>query len=132
LVALIQAGLVESVHDCADGGLAVSLAECAFPKGVGLTVNLKSYQLPPEFALFGEDASRVLLSCDPANLARIKQVAGEYGLFADVLGETGGDRVGIALDGKSVISATVSELREAYESALEKALRAEPAAVAAD
>jgi phosphoribosylformylglycinamidine synthase II len=132
LVALIQAGLVESVHDSADGGLAVSLAECAFPKGVGLVVNVKSYQLPPEFALFGEDASRVVLSCDPANLARIKQVAGEYGLFADVLGETGGDRVEIALDGTSVISATVSELREAYESALEKALRPEPAAVAAD
>src|SRR5712671_2171965 len=130
LVALIQAGLVESVHDSADGGLAVSLAECSFPKGVGLVVNVKSYQLPPEFALFGEDASRVVLSCDPANLARIKQVAGEYGLFADVLGETGGDRVEIALDGTSVISATVSELREAYESALEKALRAEPAAAA--
>src|SRR5437667_4320966 len=32
LVALIQAGLVESVHDCADGGLAVSLAECSLPK----------------------------------------------------------------------------------------------------
>ena len=32
LVALIQAGLVESAHDCADGGLAVALAEAAFLK----------------------------------------------------------------------------------------------------
>ena len=132
LVAVIQAGLVESVHDCADGGLAVALAESALPKGVGLTVSLTLRGLPVEFVLFGEDASRVVLSCDPGNLARIKQVAQEYGLFADMLGETGGDRVNIGLEGKTVVSATVAELREAYEDALEKALHAEPSAAAAD
>ncbi len=31
----IQAGLVESAHDCADGGLAVALVECSLPAGVG-------------------------------------------------------------------------------------------------
>jgi phosphoribosylformylglycinamidine synthase subunit PurL len=35
LVAMIQAGLVESAHDCADGGLAVALVESALPAGVG-------------------------------------------------------------------------------------------------
>jgi len=59
-------------------------------------------------------------------------LTGEYGLFADVLGETGGDRVEITLDGNTMASATVAELGEAYENALEKALRAEPSAVAAD
>ena len=132
LVALIRAGLVESVHDCADGGLAVSLAECALPKSVGLNVNLKSHDLPADFVLFGEDAGRVVLSCDPAHLVRIQQVAQDYSLFADVLGETGSDRVEIALDGKPVISATVAELDEAYESALENALRTEQREVAAD
>ncbi len=82
LVALIQAGLVESVHDCADGGLAVALAESTFPKGIGLTVTLPSQALPPEFLLFGEDASRVVLSCDRSNLPRIQLIAVEYGLFA--------------------------------------------------
>jgi phosphoribosylformylglycinamidine synthase len=132
LVSLIQAGLVESAHDCADGGLAVALAESALPRGVGLTVSLPARALPAEFLLFGEDASRVVLSCDPSNLPRIQQVAVEYDLFADVLGETGGDRVEIALNSKTVVSATVSELCEAYESALEKALRTEPVAAAAD
>ena len=132
MVTLIQAGLVGSVHDCADGGLAVSLAECALPKGVGLNVNLKAHDLPAEFVLFGEDASRVVLSCDAGNLARIQQVAGDFGLFADLLGETGGDRVEIALDGNTMVSATVAELGEVYENALERALRTEPSAVAAD
>src|SRR5262249_39857404 len=109
--------------------LAVALAESAFPKGIGLEVNLTAHGLPPEFALFGEDASRVVLCCDPNELPRIKQMAVEYGLFADVLGETGGDRVEIALDGLPMISATVSDLSAAYEDALEKTLRTEPAAV---
>ena len=132
LVALIHAGLAESVHDCSDGGLAVALAESAFPKGIGLTVTLPSAALPPEFLLFGEDASRALLSCDPSNLPRIQLLAVEYGLFADVLGETGGDRMEIRFDGEPMVSATVAELHDAYESALEKALRAEPGVAAAD
>jgi phosphoribosylformylglycinamidine synthase len=132
LVAIIRAGLVESAHDCSDGGLAVALVESALPGGVGLSVRLPGQQVAPEFMLFGEDASRVVLSCDPIQLPRIKQVAEEYGVFADVLGETGSDRVEIAVDSQSVISASVAELREEYEGVLERALRTEPRVVAAD
>jgi len=132
LVAIIRAGLVESAHDCADGGLAVALVESALPGRVGLSVRLPGQQVAPEFLLFGEDASRVVLSCDPIQLPRIKQVAEEYGVFADVLGETGSDRVEISVDGQAVISASVQELRDAYEGALERALRAEPGVAAAD
>jgi phosphoribosylformylglycinamidine synthase len=132
LVAIIRAGLVESAHDCSDGGLAVALVESALPGGVGLSVRLPGQHLAPEFLLFGEDASRVVLSCDPMHLTRIKQVAEEYGIFADVLGETGSDRVEISVDGQSVISAGIAELREAYEGALERALRTEVGVAAAD
>src|SRR6202051_831807 len=123
LVALIRAGLVESAHDCSDGGLAMSLVESALPGGVGFGVRLPGQQVATEFLLFGEDASRVVLSCDPIRLPRIQQVAEEYDVFADVLGETGSDRVEIAVNGQPVISASVAELREAYEGALERALR---------
>jgi phosphoribosylformylglycinamidine synthase subunit PurL len=125
LVAIIRAGLAESAHDCSDGGLAVALVESALPGGVGLSVRLTVQQVALEFMLFGEDASRVVLSCDPIQLPRIKQVAEEYGVFADVLGETGSDRVEISVGGQPVISASVVELREAYEGALERALRTE-------
>jgi phosphoribosylformylglycinamidine synthase len=132
LVAIIRAGLVESAHDCSDGGLAVALVESALPGGIGLSVRFPGQQLALEFLLFGEDASRVVLSCDPIHLPRIKQVAEEYGVFADVLGETGSDRVEISVDGQSVISARIAELRDAYEGALERALRTEPGVAAAD
>jgi len=132
LIEMIQGSLVESAHDCSSGGVAVALVEPAFPKGLGLRVDVASSGLPAEFALFGEDASRVVLACDPTHLPGIKQIAAKHGLAVDVLGETGSDQIEIKLDGRVVVSASVAELREAYESALEKALRTEPAAVAAD
>jgi phosphoribosylformylglycinamidine synthase len=132
VIELIQQGLADSVHDCAEGGLAVALAEKAFAKGVGARVNLVSNGLPAEFVLFGEDASRIVLSCDPENVSRIQQVAEKYGIGADVLGETIPERLEISLDGTVVVSAGVSELNQAYETALESTLRTDPELVAAD
>ena len=132
VIELIQQGLVESVHDCAEGGLGVALAEKAFAKCVGARVNLASSGLPAEYVLFGEDASRILLSCDPVNVARIQEIAREYGIAADVLGETIPERLEISIDGKVVVSAGVSDLSKVYESALESTLRTDPELVAAD
>jgi phosphoribosylformylglycinamidine synthase subunit PurL len=130
LVEMIQAGLVESAHDCSSGGLAVALAESAFPQGIGLSVDVASSGLPAEFTLFGEDASRVVLACDPAHLAGIKQIAAKHGFSVEVLGETVRGKVEIKVDGQVTISASVDELSEEYEAALEKALRTEPETVA--
>jgi phosphoribosylformylglycinamidine synthase len=132
IIELIQQGLVDSVHDCSDGGVAVALAEKAFPKRVGARVNLTSGEVFAEFALFGEDASRIVISCDPAHLTRIQQVAESHGISAEAIGQTVPDRLEISLDGKPVVSAAVSELSAAYESALESALRTDPELLAAD
>jgi len=131
LIELGQQELIDSAHDCSDGGIVVALAEKAFPMGSGARVNLTSADLFAEYTLFGEDASRVVVSCDPVNLARIKEVAEKHGIAADRIGETIPGKLEISLDGKAVISATVSELRAAYEAALEAALRTDPELVAA-
>src|SRR6185369_9930960 len=56
----IAQGLAESSHDIGDGGLAVALAEsCA--EGIGASISLNS-ALRPEFGLFHEGPSRILLS----------------------------------------------------------------------
>jgi phosphoribosylformylglycinamidine synthase len=132
LVEIITGGLVDSAHDCSDGGVAVALAESAFPSGVGAKVKLAAQGLPAEFVLFGEDASRVVLSCDPSNLLRIQQVAVKYSLSAEHIGETVPEKIEIQLDGRVVVSAGVGELRGVYEGALERALHAEPEAVGGD
>jgi len=132
LVALIKEGLIESAHDCADGGLGVALVESALPAEIGLNVTLPKQQPALEFTLFAEDPSRVVISCDPARLERIQQVAAEFGVSADGLGETGSDRIEIRVDDQAVISASIRELRETYEGALERALRADPGVLDVD
>jgi phosphoribosylformylglycinamidine synthase II len=132
VIEMIQQSLVDSAHDCSEGGIAVALAEKAFAKGVGARVNLASSGLPAEFVLFGEDASRIVVSCDPGNVARIKQVAEKRGIVADVLGETIAERLEFSLDGQVVVSAAVSELNRIYEGALESSLRTDSELVSAD
>jgi phosphoribosylformylglycinamidine synthase len=127
VVELIDSGLVDSAHDCSEGGLAVALAEAAFGSGIGCNVDLSSQGLAPEFVLFGEDASRIVISCDPANLAGIKEVAAKQGIAADRIGETGSSNVEIKIDGRVVVAASIAELRDVYENSLERALRSDMA-----
>ncbi len=132
IVELIGAGLIDSAHDCSDGGLAVALARVSFNKGIGCRAELSSNGLASEFVLFGEDAGRIVISCDPAHLARIKQVAKKYGIFADELGETVSGSLEIKVDRQVAISGRISDFNESYEGALETALRSDPATVAVD
>jgi phosphoribosylformylglycinamidine synthase len=127
IIELIEAGLVDSAHDCAQGGLAVALARCSFEKGIGCSVNLVANGLATEFVLFGEDSSRIVISCDPTNVARIKEVGAENGVSADLLGETVSGSIEVKVNGRVAVSAPVSDLRDEYEGALEQALRSAPA-----
>jgi len=127
IVELIRQELVESAHDLSEGGLAVALAESAFPHGVGTRIHLASNGLPPEFLLFGEDASRILISCAREHVRRIQGLAAECGIWADVLGETIPEKIEIVVDGRPVVSATVAQLKDPWAGALERALHVETA-----
>ena len=125
LLELIGAGLIESAHDCSEGGLAVCLAEAGFAAQIGANVELASGGLPAEVVLFGEDASRVLVSCDPKNTQRIQEIGVKYNMAADPIGQTAPENFAIRLDGKAVVSAPLSHLKDAWEHALERALQSE-------
>ena len=122
IIEMIDAGLVESAKDCAEGGVAVVLAKCGFEHGIGCEVDLNSDGLLPEFVLFGEDGSRILVSCDLKNVERIKEVAVQYALSAEHIGQTAPDNVQIKVDGETAIAAGISELKETWSGALERAL----------
>lgn len=106
----MAAGLIESAHDCSDGGLAVTLAESCFAKRIGARISLKSEGVPAEFQLFGEDASRILVSCPTENLQQVREVAVKWGVSADPIGETVTENLSIAVDGRTVVSAPVEDL----------------------
>jgi len=125
VIEMIDAGLVDSAKDCSEGGLAVAVAECCYGHEIGAQVELGSRGVPPEFLLFGEDASRILISCDPKNVERIKEIAGKFTVSAEQIGSTISGNLEIRMDGKAAVAAEVSELKAAWAGALERALHVE-------
>lgn len=84
VTAAIQAGLVQSAHDCAEGGLAIALAESAFDKGFGLNVAVSL----PAAQLFSETQSRFVLSVAPDKQAAFEALVGAA---ATAIGEVTAD-----------------------------------------
>jgi phosphoribosylformylglycinamidine synthase len=117
LVAAAGETLLSSAHDCGDGGLAVTLAECAIGSGHGFAVTLAS-DLPTHVALFSESAARAVVSVDPTGEDRLVQLAGDHGVPLLRLGETGGPRA--VVDGH--LDLTVAELTDAWEGAFPRLL----------
>lgn len=95
----IRAGWVKSAHDCSEGGLAVTLAECCFTKNVALNtprftgaqVDLSTLKCARKDALlFGETQSRIVVSASPANADKILAKAKEHSVPAAVIGKVTG------------------------------------------
>jgi phosphoribosylformylglycinamidine synthase subunit PurL len=122
---LIETGVIESAHDCADGGVSVALAEAAFVSGMGAEIDLSSNGLFTEAVLFAEDASRIVITCDSKKAQDIQQVAIKWGVRADRIGQTVPENLVIKVDGHTAVTALVSDLRQQWETALPRALHAE-------
>jgi len=117
---LASLSLVRSACDISDGGIAVALAQAAFPHSIGADVTQEqSLMTAPLFGLFAEPATTVLLSADPAKVSDIQRIAQEQGFFVARIGTTGGDRLEIKVYGDTFVSASLNELREPWSTSLE-------------
>ncbi|HEX7957777.1 MAG TPA: AIR synthase-related protein, partial [Pyrinomonadaceae bacterium] len=130
-----EEGLLQSAHDCSDGGLAVALAECCFSSlgrgGLGASVELGG-DLSATAQLFGETPSRVVVSFEEAQRTRLERIAAQAGAPLKVVGRTGGTRLRIKAAGSEQVSQEVSELEALWRGALGARLKAEVIATAAE
>jgi phosphoribosylformylglycinamidine synthase len=120
----IRDGLVSSAHDCSEGGLAVALAECCVSNNdahMGARVSIDSDALRPDFMLFGEDQSRIVISAPATNAEKILAIASEEGVASEVIGTVGGHRLTIG----SLIDLEVGEMAEGYLRSIEEAVSLE-------
>jgi len=119
----IRAGLVNSSHDCSEGGLAVALAECCISfkeRMIGATIDNLPFEIRMDALLFGETQSRIIISCDRRYLGKIEEIAKRNGVLLRVIGETGGESLRI-LHGKSeIINLPLNDLNRHWRGALEK------------
>ena len=112
---LIADGLVSAVHDCADGGAAVAMAEMALAGKIGFT-SVIAPNLPPLAGLyFGEDQGRYLVTAK--DMSAIAERAKAIGIAAVPLGQTGGAACIFRKQADGSESAvTLAALREASDS----------------
>ncbi|MDP6101854.1 MAG: phosphoribosylformylglycinamidine synthase subunit PurL [Dehalococcoidia bacterium] len=113
----IEEGLLHSAHDCADGGLAVALAESCLAGGIGFNGNF-SINSGWDAALFGEAQSRIVVSLAPDDLAAVEKLASEQDVPWVQLGSVG--RATFSLP--PLIDAPLDQLEAAWKGGLEKAL----------
>ncbi|HXE01999.1 MAG TPA: phosphoribosylformylglycinamidine synthase subunit PurL [Hyphomicrobium sp.] len=128
---LIREGRVAAVHDCADGGLLVAIAEMALAGGKhglsressGLGVELYPYEgkLPAHAIWFGEDQGRYVVEVTPQKAEEVLERARLLELPARIIGRTGGDAIGL----KGETALPLSELRAAHEAWMPKLMGAQ-------
>ena len=124
---LADAHLLKSAHDCSDGGLAVSIAECCFSslgrESVGAKIDLRSDGLSTSALLFGETPSRVVVTFAAGDLDKVRDLAGDCPF--QTIGNVTGHQLVISVDASPIISETVAKLQSAWNNSLEDEL--EPA-----
>jgi phosphoribosylformylglycinamidine synthase len=105
--------IAASAHDCSDGGLAVTLAECAIAGDTGFAISPPG-GLPDHVALFSESASRAVVSVAPDRAEALEEAARTHDVPFARLGETGGPRMVFG----GAFELPVAEARAIYDSAL--------------
>jgi phosphoribosylformylglycinamidine synthase len=129
LVEAAASGLLLSAHDASDGGLACALAEACFsgPGVLGIDVDLRGAVTPggreirPDALLFGESASRVVVSVSPANVAALEKLARARGVPFHVSGSVGGEGseavIRVRAGSGVLVETAVADLRRVWENA---------------
>jgi phosphoribosylformylglycinamidine synthase II len=101
------AALASCVHDAAEGGLGVALAECALAAGLGAdVVCVSSHKL---VELYGEGGGQAVVAVGEEGLGALEALAEETGVPLRWMGTAGGD---------TLLSTPLEELRSAYEGTL--------------
>jgi phosphoribosylformylglycinamidine synthase len=122
----VREGLAASAHDCSDGGLAVALAECCVWGNLGAAVKLTDEEsaVRLDACLFGESASRIVISATRKNAERIMEIASRHGAPVQELGRVKGDQLVISAARKTgqrparVIALPVSEMANTWRTTI--------------
>jgi len=139
LVNLASERAIFSAHDVSDGGIAVTLAECCFTsEGLAAEVSLattgaqesankealrREDELAAEIALFGEGGARAVVSSSPELLARVSQIAAQYGVRLEQIGTVTRGEFRIQYNGGNLIQGSVDSFQKAWSGSLAAALK---------
>ncbi|HKE87638.1 MAG TPA: phosphoribosylformylglycinamidine synthase subunit PurL [Vicinamibacterales bacterium] len=124
LVAGAGRRIIRSAHDCAEGGLAITAAECCFDSSLGVDLDLAGVSTDAagyqEVAtLFGESASRALVSVAADRVGDLLALAASEKVSAVRIGAVGGDRIKISVGGRRVLDEPLAVAEQIWSTAIE-------------
>jgi len=121
---MIREGLVASAHDLSDGGLSVCLAEKAIHSGLGAKVDLTSEPGQRlDALLFGEAQSRIVITAKEADADKLYSLARANEIDLHFIGTVQEGGFDLTIDGDSVFSLGIEELRKPYFSRIPDAMK---------
>ena len=117
---LIEKGLIQSAHDCSEGGLAIAVAESCFSASeetLGATLELES-TLRRDALMFGESQSRIVISFPEEMTNQIEDLALSYPVDFSLIGKTGGSQFTVSINSKEYIKQDIQSIKNIWKTTL--------------
>jgi len=120
----IKSKIINSAHDCSEGGLAITLAESCISEAermLGAVIKLdglKERDIRLDEVLFAETPSRIVVSISKDKLRVLEQIAEKYSISYQVLGNVSGKRLTIEYKGTPIIDFPLSTLSNTWRNAI--------------
>jgi phosphoribosylformylglycinamidine synthase len=120
LASLIRHGLVQSAHDCSEGGFGVALAECCISgeRKFGASVRIGDATDRMDLLLFNEAQSRAIISVSPENAEAVEKLCAASHSPLTRLGTVGGTDL-IVTNGQETLTWEIAELCETWYCSIE-------------
>lgn len=120
LVELVQRDMIRSAHDVSTGGLLVNILESLFPTGFGAELELYGDERP-DFFLFSEMPTRVVVSVDSSLTDEVKDFLEERGLDWMYVGRIVNERIlRVSYNGRLLLEEDVDKLKEVWELVIDR------------
>lgn len=129
VLSAIDSDIINSAHDCSEGGLAVTLAESAISNSknmLGADIkldNLKTGDARRDEILFGEVPSRIIVSVSKDNLDTLEEIAKQHSVACQVIGNVDKDRFLVSDGADTVIDLPLAKLSSTWREAITSRLK---------
>ncbi|MEM9272643.1 MAG: phosphoribosylformylglycinamidine synthase subunit PurL [Cyanobacteria bacterium P01_F01_bin.143] len=124
----IRQGWINTAHDCAEGGLAVALAESSIGNGFGADINLDiTTEQRLDEVLFGESGNRIIVAVNPAHQADwetyLRENLGDRWSKLGSVTEQGASLKIITNENLALINVKISNIKKTWQDSIEKRLQ---------
>jgi len=119
---LIDGNLVNCVHDCSKGGIAIAVSELCINNQVGCIASLGEIpgkKLKPDELLFSESHSRYIFVVNPKNIKKVTDLLEQKGMPYGIVGKFSGSNMIFKNKTKKIIDLRIDKAQEKWLNSLE-------------